>query len=96
MYICGANGSRPSVKSQSCLGNHWQHPALKLPYQLVSLFSQRKRQDCVRQNSCQVRQEPLVDGEKALCADRLSQAVENALVEIAVLVVEARHDGIYR
>lgn len=41
-----------------------------------------------------MRQETLVDGEGSLCADRLGETVEDATVQIAVLVVETRHDGV--
>lgn len=46
----------------------------------------------MRQDAGEVGDEALVDGEDALGADRLAGAVEDAAVEVAVLVVEARHD----
>ena len=36
----------------------------------------------------------LVDGKETLGADGLGQAVEDALVQVAVLVVEAGHDRV--
>jgi len=41
-----------------------------------------------------MRHEALVDSEEALCAHGLGEAVEDALVEVSVLVVHARHDGV--
>lgn len=38
--------------------------------------------------------ESFVDGEETLGADRLHEAVDDSLVEVAVLVVEAGHDGV--
>lgn len=39
-------------------------------------------------------QKALVDGEEALGTDRFAQAVENTLIEVAVLVVKTGHDCI--
>lgn len=41
-----------------------------------------------------MRQEALVYGEKALCLYRLAQTVEDALVEVAMLVVQPGHDRV--
>lgn len=40
--------------------------------------------------------EALVDGEDALRSDRLSETVEDAAVEVAVLVVQTGHDCVLR
>lgn len=40
-------------------------------------------------------QEALVKGEEAFGADRLGETVKGSLVEISVLVVHARHDGVW-
>lgn len=50
----------------------------------------------MREDSREVRQETLVDGEESFRANRLGQAVEDTAVEVAVLVVQTRHDGIWR
>lgn len=50
----------------------------------------------VGQDSSQVSEEALVDSEDTLCADSFQQAVKNALVEVAGLVVHAGHDSIWR
>lgn len=42
-----------------------------------------------------MRQEALVYGEEALRLYRLAQAVEDALVEVSVLVVQPGHDRVY-
>lgn len=41
-----------------------------------------------------MRHEALVDSEEALGADGLGEAVEDTLIEIAVLVVHAGHDRV--
>lgn len=41
-----------------------------------------------------MRDEALVDGEDSFGSDRLSEAVEDAAVEVTVLVVQTRHDGV--
>lgn len=71
-----------------------QNTPLHTPHQLVGLLSQTQGQDSVRQNPGQMRQETLVDSEQSLGAHRLGQAVKDALVQIAVLVVQTRHDGV--
>ena len=48
----------------------------------------------MRQDPGQVRQEALVDGQEAFCFDGFDEAVEDAAVEIARLVVHARHDRV--
>lgn len=40
-------------------------------------------------------QEAFVDGEEAFGADGLGQTIEDSLVKVSILVVHARHDGIY-
>ncbi len=62
----------------------------------VRLLGQAERQDGVGQYSGEMRQEALVDGEQALGAHRLGQAVDDAAVQVAVLVVEPGHDGVWR
>lgn len=49
----------------------------------------------MRQNPRQVREEAFVDGEQAFCFDGLGEAVEDAGVEVASLVVHAGHDGVW-
>lgn len=39
-------------------------------------------------------QEALVNGKDAFGSNRLAQAVEDALVQVSVLVIHAGHDGI--
>lgn len=39
-------------------------------------------------------EEALVDGEEALGLDRLGETVEDTLVQVAVLVVQPRHDSV--
>lgn len=68
---------------------------LNLSDQFGRLLGQGERQDGVGENSGQVRDEALVNGKDSFGADRLSEAVEDAAVEVAVLVVQTRHDGIY-
>lgn len=41
-----------------------------------------------------MRNEALVNGEDALGVDRLSETVEDAVVQVTMLIVQARHDGI--
>jgi hypothetical protein len=41
-------------------------------------------------------QEPLVDGKETFGADCLAQAVEDALVQVSVLVVESGHYRVYK
>jgi len=82
----------PSYRLQRGIG---QKTALQLPHELVGLLRKRERQDRVRQDPGEMRQEALVDGEEALRPDRLCEAVQGAGVEIAVLVVHAGHDGVY-
>jgi len=48
----------------------------------------------MRQNSGQMRQKPFVDCKKPFCPDRFKEAVEDAFVQVAVLVVQAGHDGV--
>lgn len=40
-------------------------------------------------------QEPLVDSQDTLSFDSLRETIKDSLVKIAVLVVHARHDGIW-
>ncbi len=42
-----------------------------------------------------MREEALVNGEESLSADGLAQAVEDTLIQVTVLVIQAGHDGIY-
>lgn len=42
-----------------------------------------------------MRQEALVDRKEALRPDRFGQTVEDAVVKVAILVVETRHDRVY-
>ncbi len=44
----------------------WEDSVLEFAHQLVSLLRQAECQDGVRQNSCEVGQEALVDGEDSL------------------------------
>lgn len=67
---------------------------LNLSDQFGCLFGQGERQDGVGENSGQVRDEALVYGKDSFGSDRLPEAVEDAAVEVAVLVVQTRHDGI--
>lgn len=39
-------------------------------------------------------EKPLVDGQETFGADGFGQTVEDAVVEVAVLVVETGHDGV--
>lgn len=48
----------------------------------------------MRQDSSKVGGEAFVNAEDALCRDSLPQAIENAIVEISMLVIESGHDGI--
>lgn len=48
----------------------------------------------MRQDARQMGEEALVDGKEALGLDRLGEAVKDALVQIAVLVVQPRHDSV--
>lgn len=48
----------------------------------------------MREDAGEVGEESLVDGEEALGANRLLEAVEDAVVEVPVLVVEAGHEGV--
>lgn len=41
----------------------------------------------MRQDPRKMRKEALVDGEESFCADRLREAVKDAVVEVAVLVI---------
>lgn len=49
----------------------------------------------MRQDAGQMRQEAFVYRQQALGPYRLAQAVEDALVQVAILVVEAGHDGVF-
>lgn len=80
---------------QTLHGLRRQEPVLHQPHQLVRLLCQTQRQDGVGQDAGEVREEALVDGEEAFRPDRLEQAVEDALVEVSVLVVEAGHDRVW-
>lgn len=48
------------------------------------------------QDTGQVGEIALVDGKETLRADGLVQAIEDALVQVASLVIHARHDGVGR
>ena len=73
-----------------------QQPRLDTPDELVGLLRKAEGEDSVRENAGEVGEESLVDGEEALGAHRLLEAVENAAVEVPVLVVEAGHEGVLR
>ena len=48
------------------------------------------------QDARKMREESLVDSKHTLGRDRLVQAVEDALIQVARLVVHSRHDRICR
>lgn len=73
-----------------------QEPVLRGPHPFIRLLGKGQRQHGMRQNTGQMGEETLVDGQQALCAHGLGQAVEDAAVQVAVLVVEAGHDGVGR
>ena len=58
-------------------------------YEFVRLLHQSQGKNGVWKNSGQIRQETFVHGKEALSLDGLQKTVENALVQIAILVVES-------
>ena len=50
----------------------------------------------MRQDTSQMSKETLIDSQDTLCADRLIQAIEHALVKVTCLVVHASHDSVYK
>jgi hypothetical protein len=78
-----------------CLLRLRQNPTLESPHELIRLLSKSKSQDGVWQDSGQMREESLVDGEDALGSNRLAEAVDDTLVEVTILVVQTRHDGVW-
>lgn len=88
------NSPRSSRTLHLTLNRGREDLILKFPHQLVSLFCQAERQDSVRQNSCQMRQEAFIDGQKTLGLYCLRKTIIYALVKVTILVVHARHDCI--
>lgn len=82
------------LSSEIILYRSWEDLILKLPHQQIGLFCQTESKNGVGQYPCQMGQESLVDSQKTLGLHSLCETIKDAFVQVAVLVVHSRHDGI--